>query len=49
MRPVTPPMAISRSEDGDRVVKVGNTELLFSLFDSVEQGDNKKSQNRRGR
>ncbi|KAF2364314.1 hypothetical protein FHG87_004923 [Trinorchestia longiramus] len=29
---------------GERIIKVGNTDLLFSLFDKVEQGDRRKFQ-----
>ncbi|XP_042874588.1 uncharacterized protein LOC122254786 isoform X1 [Penaeus japonicus] len=51
VRPVTPPddekevkevKAEKEEKKADRILKVGNTELLFSLFDSVEQGDRKK-------
>ncbi|XP_064108617.1 uncharacterized protein LOC135216991 [Macrobrachium nipponense] len=51
VRPVTPPeddkedIEIKLEKDekrSDRMLKVGNTDLLFSLFDSVEQGDKKK-------
>ncbi|XP_068201602.1 uncharacterized protein [Palaemon carinicauda] len=49
--PVTPPdeekedIEIKQEKDDkrcERMLKVGNTDLLFSLFDSVEQGDKKK-------